>query len=188
MKQRSSAERSDKEPESTEPNELDVLHRAELVAPTAFIAENATVLGDVVIGDRSSVWFGTVIRGDTESVRIGDRSNVQDLSVLHADPGYPCEIGDDVTIGHAAVVHGATVEDGALIGIRAVILNGAKIGKGALVGAGAVVTEGTVIPAGHLAVGIPAKVIRELTPEQKARLKRTANHYANATEPYKAAQ
>ena len=179
--------RDDKERHCEAPD-LDVSHRADLVAPTAFIADSATVLGDVTIGDQSSVWFGTVIRGDTESLRIGNRSNVQDLSVLHADPGYPCQIGDDVTIGHASVVHGATIEDGALIGIRAVVLNGANIGKGALIGAGAVVTEGAIIPAGHLAVGVPAKVIRELTPEQKARLKNTANHYAAATKAYKAAQ
>ncbi len=165
----------------------DAKHHADLVDPSAFIADNATVLGDVTIGERSSVWFGAVVRGDTEAVRIGQRTNIQDLCVLHADPGFPCEIGDDVTIGHSAVVHGATIEDGALIGIRAVVLNGAKVCEGALVGAGAIVTEGAVIPAGHLAVGVPAKVVRELSAEQIERMKHGAKHYASAIDAYRAA-
>ena len=156
----------------------------ELLAADAFIAPSATIRGRVKIGRQSSVWFGAVVRGDTEWVEIGNRSNIQDLSVLHADPGYPCHIGDDVTVGHAAVVHGATIEDGALIGIRAVLLNGAKVGTGAIVGAGAVVTEGMEIPAGHLAVGVPAKVIRELTQEDTERLKQTAGHYVAAAVAY----
>ncbi|MGB1816445.1 MAG: gamma carbonic anhydrase family protein [Rubripirellula sp.] len=158
--------------------------QSDLIADGVFIAANATVRGSVTIGDRSSVWFGAVIRGDTESVEIGCRSNVQDLAVLHADPGYPCQLGDDVTVGHSAVVHGAIVESGALIGIRAVVLNGAKIGVGAIVGAGAVVPEGVEIPAGHLAVGVPAKVIRELTPKDAERLARTAGHYVIAAQAY----
>ncbi len=159
--------------------------RPELIAEEVFIAGNATVLGSVQIGEDSSVWFGAVVRGDTEEVEIGCRSNVQDLAVLHADPGYPCRLGDDVTVGHSAVVHGATVASGALIGIRAVVLNGAKIGVGAIVGAGAVVPEGMEIPAGHLAVGVPAKVIRELTPEDSERLMRTAEHYVHAAQAYR---
>ncbi|MGB7346519.1 MAG: gamma carbonic anhydrase family protein [Pirellulaceae bacterium] len=165
-------------------HELKIHHRADLVHDSAFLADNATVRGDVEIGADASVWFGTVIRGDTESVSIGDRSNVQDLAVIHADPGSPCRIGKDVTIGHAAVVHGATVGDGAMIGIRAVVLNGAVIGAGALVGAGAVVTEGTEIPPGYLAVGVPAKALRELTPEQKERVTHAAKHYVNAAKQY----
>ena len=133
----------------------------------------------------SSIWFGAVVRGDTEQVSIGARSNVQDLSVLHADPGYPCRIGNDVTIGHAAVVHGATVGQGALIGIRAVILNGAVIGPGAIIGAGAVVTEGCEIPARHLAVGVPAKVIRELTDADVDRASRTSAHYVASAKVYR---
>ncbi len=159
--------------------------KADLIAEDAFIAANATVRGSVTIGERSSIWFGAVVRGDTEVVEIGCRTNVQDLAVLHADPGYPCQLGDDVTVGHAAVVHGAIVESGALIGIRAVVLNGAKIGSGAIVGAGAVVTEGMEIPAGHLAVGVPAKVIRELTAEDSGRLTRTAGHYVLAAQAYR---
>jgi carbonic anhydrase/acetyltransferase-like protein (isoleucine patch superfamily) len=164
---------------------IDPKRRDDLIDETAYVAANATVVGNVRIGTQSSVWFGAVVRGDTEEVTIGDRSNVQDLCVLHADPGFPCQIGDDVTIGHAAVIHGATVEDGAMIGIRAVVLNGAVISKGALVGAGAVVTEGTVIPPGHLAIGIPAKVFKELTPEQISRVTRAAKHYVEAASEYR---
>ncbi|MAI35883.1 MAG: gamma carbonic anhydrase family protein [Rubripirellula sp.] len=159
--------------------------RSELIAEDVFIAGNATVRGAVTIGDHSSVWFGAVIRGDTEVVEIGCRSNIQDLAVLHADPGYPCCLGDGVTVGHSAVVHGAKVESGALIGIRAVVLNGAKIGSGAIVGAGAVVTEGMEVPAGHLAVGVPAKLIRKLTSEDTERLTRTAAHYVHAAKSYR---
>ena len=157
----------------------------ELIAEDAFIAANATVRGSVAIDQQASVWFGAVVRGDTETVEIGCRSNVQDLAVLHADPGYPCRLGDEVTVGHAAVVHGATVESGALIGIRAVVLNGAKVGAGAIVGAGAVVTEGMEIPAGHLAVGVPAKVLRELTASDAKRLAQTARHYVLAAQAYR---
>ena len=164
---------------------LNTKFHADLVSSSAFVADNATVLGEVKIGEQSSVWFGAVIRGDTAAVTIGERSNIQDLCVLHADPGYPCKVGDDVTIGHAAVVHGATIGDGAMIGIRAVVLNGAKIGAGAIVGAGAVVTEDTEIPPGHLAVGVPAKVIRELSTENVQRTKHAAGHYVQASAEYR---
>lgn len=164
---------------------IDASFHAELIEEDVFIAANATVIGQVKIGSCSSVWFGTVIRGDTTEVEIGERTNVQDLSLLHADPGFPCRIGNDVTIGHAAVVHGATVEDGAMIGIRAVVLNGARIGAGAIVGAGAVVTEGAVVPPGHLAVGVPAKVIRELSAENIERARHAAAHYVQAAAAYK---
>lgn len=164
---------------------MDAKFHPELIDESAFVAANATIVGDVALGSGASVWFGAVVRGDTEKVVVGDRSNVQDLCVLHADPGFPCVIGEDVTIGHAAVVHGAVVGDGAMIGIRAVVLNGANIGAGAIVGAGAVVTEGMQIPAGHLAVGVPAKVIRELTPENVARAKHAAGHYVEAAKAYR---
>jgi len=165
--------------------ELQTDFRPELIADDVFIAANATLRGSVTIGEKSSVWFGAVVRGDTEAVAIGTRSNVQDLAVLHADPGYPCQLGDDVTVGHAAVVHGAIVESGALIGIRAVVLNGAKIGAGAIVGAGAVVTEGMEVPAGHLAVGVPAKIVRELSAKDSERLTKTADHYVVAAKAYR---
>lgn len=155
---------------------------------SAYVAEGVVVRGDVRIGPESSVWFGAVVRGDTERVRIGARSNVQDLAVVHCDPGYPCEIGDGVTIGHGAVVHGALVGDGALIGIRAVVLNGAKIGAGSLIGAGAVVTEGTEIPPNVLAVGTPARVIRELTETDRERVQHAANHYVHAARQYRSGE
>lgn len=159
----------------------------ELVASSAFVAQGAVIRGQVTIGEQSSVWFGAVIRGDVEPITIGDRSNVQDLAVIHCDPGYPCEIGDDVTIGHAAVVHGAIVESGALIGIRAVVLNGARIGAGSIIGAGAVVTERAVIPPGSLVVGVPAKVLRPTTQEQRQHILANAAHYVLSGQKYRAA-
>lgn len=168
--------------------DLRTTHQPALVAEDAFIADNATVLGDVRIGSGASVWFGAVVRGDTECVEIGTGTNVQDLSVLHADPGFPCRLGTGVTVGHAAVVHGATVHDGSLIGIRAVVLNGATVGPGSIVGAGAVVTEGADIPAGKLAVGVPARVVRDVTPDDVAKLKRTAEHYIHAARQYSDSQ
>ncbi len=164
---------------------MNIEFRPDLIDENAFVAANASIRGDVVIGTESSVWFGAVIRGDTEKVTIGRRSNVQDLGVLHADPGFPCRIGDDVTIGHAAVVHGASVDDGAMIGIRAVVLNGAEIGKGAIIGAGAVVTEGQQIPPNSLALGVPAKVIRELNEADQQRLRHAAEHYVEAAKRYR---
>lgn len=157
----------------------------ELIDETAFVAETATVIGNVRMGRDSSVWFGAVVRGDCESIEIGEGANIQDLSVLHADPGFPCKIGELATVGHAAVVHGATVEEGALIGIRAVVLNGAVIGAGAVVGAGALVPERCVIPPRHLAVGVPAKVVRELTDEDVERLMATGLHYVEASRTYR---
>lgn len=158
--------------------------RPELVAPSAWIAPNATVCGDVYIKPEASVWFGTVIRGDSAPIRIGEGSNVQDLCCLHADPGFPCVIGDRVTIGHGAIVHGARVENDALIGIGATILNGATIGSGSIVGAGALVPEGKSIPPGSLAVGVPAKVIRSLTPEDQQRIVHAAEHYIELSRRY----
>lgn len=157
---------------------------ADLVSASAFLADQVTVLGDVTIGDESSIWFGAVIRGDTEQISIGERSNVQDLSVLHADPGYPCRIGDRVTVGHGAVVHGATVEDDVMIGMRAVLLNGAVIGSGSMIAAGAVVTEGTIIPPGSFVAGIPAKVRGTVTPRHTEMIAHAANHYVAAGKAY----
>jgi carbonic anhydrase/acetyltransferase-like protein (isoleucine patch superfamily) len=164
---------------------VDAEFHPELLADDVYVAAGVTIRGQVRVGAGASIWFGAVIRGDTEAVEIGERSNVQDLAVLHADPGFPCRIGKEVTIGHAAVVHGATVADGAMIGIRAVVLNGASIGAGAIVGAGAVVTEGCEIPAGHLAVGVPAKVIRELGAADIERTSRAARHYVQSAAVYR---
>jgi carbonic anhydrase/acetyltransferase-like protein (isoleucine patch superfamily) len=158
----------------------------ELIDPSAFVAENATLCGRVQLAAETSVWFGAVIRGDVEPVTIGARSNVQDLAVIHCDPGYPCEIGEDVTIGHAAVVHGAIVESGALIGIRAVVLNGARIGAGSIIGAGAVVTERAVIPPGSLVVGVPGKVLRPTSEQQREQILQNAAHYVLSAAQYKA--
>jgi len=138
------------------------------IHPSAFIAPNALVVGLAEIYENVSIWFGAVVRSDTEKVLIGAGSNVQDGAILHADPGEPCILGQNVTVGHRAVVHGALVEDGALIGIGAVVLNGAKVGRGAMVGAGAVVPPGMEIPAGMLAIGIPARVRGPVDPTQNA--------------------
>lgn len=146
-----------------------------------FVAENATVVGDVILGEDSSVWFGSTLRGDNEPITLGDRSNIQDGCVLHTDPGFPVIIGQDCTIGHSAVIHGCVIGDGSLIGMGATILNGAKIGKSCLVGAGALVTEGKEFPDFSMIVGAPARVIRTLGPEWEIRLLGSAGRYvANA--------
>lgn len=130
------------------------------IAADCFVAENASVIGDVTLGAKSSVWFGAVIRGDEDSIAVGEGTSVQDNAVLHCDEGHPVIIGNNVTIGHGAVVHGCTVHDNALIGMGAVVLNDAVIGENAVVGAGAVVKENMEIPAGAVAVGVPAKVVK----------------------------
>jgi carbonic anhydrase/acetyltransferase-like protein (isoleucine patch superfamily) len=158
--------------------------RPELVDPSAWIAPTATLRGEVRVGALASIWFGAVIRGDAAPIHIGEGSNVQDLCCLHADPGFPCQIGQRVTIGHGAIVHGATVENDALIGIGATVLNGAIIGSGSIVGAGALVPEGKVIPPGSLAVGVPAKVIRTLTEEDRERIAHAASHYIELSRRY----
>ncbi len=128
-----------------------------MVADSAFVAPGATVAGDVTVGERTSIWFGCVVRSERERVEIGAETNLQDLVVVHTDPGFPTLVGDRVTVGHRAVLHGCTVEDDALIGMGAVILNGARIGRGAVVAAGAVVTEGTEVPEMTVVAGVPAK-------------------------------
>ena len=151
------------------------------IADSAWVAESAAVIGDVVLGDEASIWFGVVVRGDTDHISVGARSNIQDQSVLHADVGVPLTIGSGVTVGHQAMLHGCTIGDDSLIGIGAVVLNGARIGKGCLVGAGSLVTEGKEFPDGSMIIGSPAKVVRQLTPEQLQGLRLSATHYvANA--------
>lgn len=144
----------------THPGVLALPGRVPAVAASAFVAPGATVVGAVRLAERSSVWYSAVLRADSEVVTVGEASNLQDGVVVHADPGYPAVVGDRVTVGHGAVVHGATVEDDCLIGMRAVLLNGVRIGRGSLVAAGAVVLPGTVVPAGSLVAGVPAKVRR----------------------------
>lgn len=158
--------------------------RADQVGKDVFIAPNATVLGDVTIGDESSVWFGAVIRGDAEAIRIGRQTNIQDLSVLHADKGFPCVLGDRVTVGHSAIVHGAEVADDVLIGMRSVVMNGAKIGSGSIVAVGAIVTEGTEIPPNSIVIGVPGKVRRTVEERDIERIRYGALHYVENAKRY----
>ncbi len=147
----------------------------------AWVADSAQVIGDVEMGENSSIWYGAVARGDTATLRIGRNSNVQDLSVLHADAGKPLTIGDNVTVGHQVMLHGCTIGDGSLIGIQAVILNGARIGRNCIVGAGSVVTEGKEFADNSLIIGSPAKLVRTLDEEALANRSRSADNYvANA--------
>lgn len=156
------------------------------IADSAWVADNAQVVGDVHMDANSSVWFSSVVRGDTATIRIGEGTNIQDGSVLHADVGIPLTIGKHVTVGHMVQLHGCTIGDESLIGIGAVVLNGAKIGKNCLVGAGSLVTEGKEFPDGSMILGSPAKVVRELTPEQIEGLRRSAQHYVNNKNRFKA--
>lgn len=148
------------------------------LAPTAYVAPSASIVGRAVLGDHSSVWFGATLRGDNELISIGDGSNVQDGAVMHTDPGYPLLVGNNVSIGHQAMLHGCTVGGGSLIGIQSVVLNAAIIGKGCLVGAGAVITERKSFADGTLILGAPAKVVRELTDEERENLVKVAANYA----------
>ena len=143
----------------------------------SWIHESAVVLGDVTLGEQSSVWPTAVLRGDIERIVIGARSNVQDGAVLHADPGFPTIVGADCVIGHRAVVHGSTLEDGVLIGMGAILLNGVHVGRGSIVGAGALLTEGTQVPPGSLVLGVPGKVVRTLGDEQRAKILENAARY-----------
>lgn len=164
---------------------MDIIYHPELIDERAFVAPNATVVGAVRIASEASVWFGCVLRGDNEPITIGARTNVQDLAVIHTDEGVPCSLGMGVTVGHRAVLHGATIADGALIGIGAIVLNEAVVGKEALIGAGAVVTEGQAIPPRHLALGVPAQVVRELTGEEVQHLRAAAAHYVARAEAFR---
>jgi carbonic anhydrase/acetyltransferase-like protein (isoleucine patch superfamily) len=157
------------------------------VDASVWLAPGSIVIGDVEIGADSSVWYGAVIRGDVNFVRIGRATNIQDNSVLHVEHGeYPCVLGDEVTVGHQAMVHACTVRDGALIGIGAIILDGAEIGEEALVGAGAIVTPGTVVPDGVLVLGAPARVVRPLSPEDRAEQRAHARRYVETARTHAA--
>ena len=148
------------------------------VHESAFIDVSAQVIGDVHIGAESSIWMNVVIRGDVNAIRIGARTNVQDLTCVHVMRNtHPTEIGDDVTIGHGVMIHGCTIEDRCLIGMSAILLNGCRIGSGSIVAAGTLVPEGMVVPPGSLVMGMPAKVRRALTPDEDASIKRYADNY-----------
>ena len=155
------------------------------VADSAWVADNAQVIGNVELAADSSVWFGVTIRGDTETIVVGEGSNIQDGSVLHADVGKPLTVGRHVTVGHQVMLHGCTIGDGSLIGIGAVVLNGARLGKHCLVGAGALVTEGKEFPDGSMILGSPARVVRALTPEQIEGLQQSAQHYIDNARRYR---
>ena len=142
-----------------------------------FVAENAQIIGEVEIGDDSNIWFNAVVRGDGGLIRIGKATNVQDNSILHSDIGYEVSLGDKVTIGHAAIIHGCKVSSNCIIGIGAKLLNGVIIGEWSIVGAGAVVTEGTIIPPYSIVLGIPGKIIRQTTLEDRERIKSNAEAY-----------
>ena len=148
------------------------------VAASAYVAPCASVIGNAILAENSSVWFGAILRGDNETISIGIASNVQDGTVMHTDPGFPLTLGANVSIGHQAMLHGCTVGDGSLIGIQAVVLNAAVIGRGCLVGAGAIITERKVFADGTLILGAPAKVVRDLTAEERENILRIAADYA----------
>lgn len=159
--------------------------RTPSIHASAWVAPGAVVVGDVTLGEEASVWYCSVLRGDTERVIVGERCNVQDGCVLHADPGFPCVLEADVSLGHRAIVHGAQVGAGALIGIGAVVLNGAHVGPWAFVAAGAVVLPGTEVPAGVLVAGVPAKVRRDVTDAEREDMRRRIDHYRTAARSHR---
>jgi carbonic anhydrase/acetyltransferase-like protein (isoleucine patch superfamily) len=157
------------------------------VDASAFVAKSALLAGDVHVGPAASVWFGAVIRGDSEPIRIGARTNIQDGTVVHVDRGFPCIIGDDVTVGHRCVIHGCRIGDRCLIGMSATIMSGAVLGEECIVGAGALVTEGKQIPPRSLVVGVPARIIRQVNEAEIEHLRDGADHYVEAGRAYAAA-
>jgi carbonic anhydrase/acetyltransferase-like protein (isoleucine patch superfamily) len=148
-----------------------------MIDPTAFIARGAIVLGDVQIGAESSVWYNAVIRGDTDRITIGDQTNIQDLTMIHADPGIPCLVGNRVTVGHRVILHGCTIEDDCLIGMGAIVLNGVRVGRGSVVGAGAVLLENLDVPPGSMVVGVPGRVVRTVDEPTRERVEHGWRHY-----------
>jgi carbonic anhydrase/acetyltransferase-like protein (isoleucine patch superfamily) len=149
-----------------------------------FIAENATVRGDVNLGKEVSIWFGAVLRADKDRIVIGDRSNIQDNAVLHTSTGHPVLMGSDVSVGHGAILHGCSIANRVLVGMGAIVLNGARIGEDSLLGAGTVVTEGTVIPPGSVVVGVPGKVVKAVSPVQRSHIIENARNYWNLARSY----
>src|SRR6266498_4827315 len=150
-----------------------------------FIADNATVIGTVILHDEASVWFNAVVRGDSDIITVGERTNIQDAAVLHADSGIPLTLGKNVSVGHQAMLHGCTVGDGSLVGIGAIVMNHAVIGSSCLIGAGALIPEGKTFPDGVLVVGSPGKIVRELKPEERAGLLEIADIYVRRSKFYR---
>ncbi len=165
---------------------LNTRFQPELIHPTVFVGQGAVIVGEVHIAEACGVWFNATLRGDTTPVRIGPRTNIQEGAVLHADPGFPAIVGAGVTLGHGAVVHGATVGDNSLIGIRAVLLNGAVVGRDCVVGANSLLPPGKVFPDGVLILGSPAKVVRSLSPEEVEANRKTAQGYVKKAQAFKA--
>ena len=159
--------------------------RVEFRGEEWFVAPDAALIGSVVLCNEASVWFNAVVRGDSDVITLGERTNVQDGAVLHTDPGIPLTLGRDVSVGHQAMLHGCTVGDGSLIGIGAIVLNHAVIGSGTLVGAGAVIPEGRTFPDGVLVLGAPGKIVRELKPEERAELLKNADIYVQRARSYR---
>jgi carbonic anhydrase/acetyltransferase-like protein (isoleucine patch superfamily) len=155
------------------------------IHPTAYIHPTAVVLGDVTLGARVSVWPTAVIRGDTDSIEVGEDSNVQDGTIVHVDHGFPVVIGKRVGVGHRAIIHGATIEDDVLIAMGAILLNGAHVGTGSIVGAGAVVREGMKIPPNSLVLGVPGRIARSTTDEEHERIRKTVQAYLDLQEQYR---
>jgi len=165
----------------------DVQFHPEKIAPTGYVAPNATVVGDVTLGDESSLWFGVIARGDVDAIVIGPQTNVQDGVILHAAVGLPCRLGARVTVGHGAVVHAATVEDDVLVGTRATVLDGACIGRGSLVAAGTLIPPGMVVPPGVVVMGAPGKVVRAVTAQDEELIRVSAQHYCDYARRYREA-
>ena len=159
--------------------------KLEILGDNYFIADSASVIGSVVMHQNASIWFGAVLRGDNDVITIGENSNVQDLSVLHVDPGFPLTIGKNVTDGHKVMLHGCEIGDNSLVGINSVILNGAKIGKNCLIGANSLISENKVIPDGSLVMGSPGKVVKQLSEDQMKGLEMSALHYVENFKRYK---
>lgn len=156
------------------------------IAASAYIDPSAQVIGDVTVGERSSIWPNVSARGDVNFIRIGQESNIQDNCVLHCDAGeFPLIVGDRVTVGHLVMLHGCTIEDECVIGIGAIVLNGARVGKGSVIAAGALVPEGMQVPSGSMVMGVPGKIRREVTPEEQQRFRENARHYVDACRIYR---
>jgi carbonic anhydrase/acetyltransferase-like protein (isoleucine patch superfamily) len=164
-----------------------VAGREPRIDPDAYTAAGAVVLGAVTLAAGSSVWYHTVLRADAESISVGAGSNIQDNCTVHADPGYPAVIGAGVTVGHNTVLHGCVLEDDVLVGMGATVLNGARVGTGSLVAAAALVPQGMVVPPGSLVAGVPAKVRRELTPQEQAGIRLNAEHYVHLAKVHREA-
>lgn len=162
--------------------------RPNQIHPSAFIASGAVIVGDVILAELTSIWFNAVLRGDTTPITIGARSNIQDGAILHADPGFPAEIGEGVTVGHGAIVHGAKIGHNTVIGMGAIVLNGAVVGENCIVGAGALITEGKIFPSGVLIIGSPAKAVRELTEDDINRNYLSAETYVMRSRAFMAGE